>query len=76
MAADEPNGQHRPDTVNLEQLCGIVVERFGHLSGDRPQPGIETADLPYQVPCQGLAGRLWWCLGADLAEKRPCCVGP
>ena len=44
----------------------ITAKRFGHLGGDRPQPGIDAPDLPYQVPREGFAGRLWWCLGADL----------
>ena len=75
-AADQANGQHWSDTVNLKQSGGVVLKRFGHLGGDRPQPGIDVSDLPYQVPCQRLAGRLWWCVGADLAEKRRSCVGP
>ncbi len=74
-AADETNRQHRSDTVDLKQPASIVLEGFGHLGGDRLQSSIYASDLPDQVPCQRLAGRLWRCLGTDLAEKRPCCVG-
>ena len=74
-AADETNRQHRPDTVDLNQPASIVLEGFGHPRGYRRQSSIDASDLPYQVPCQGLAGRFWWCLGTDPAEKRPRCIG-
>ena len=57
-ACQQPAGDDRPNTVDLDQLAAGRGDRLGDLSGENLQPLVCLANLCDQVTGELLAGRL------------------